>query len=317
MKNNLPSLSAHELASALDYPIAGNGETPITGIAYADEASSEDLAIAFSRQEAERTAANVILTAPHLLPTEKTVLFSIDEVGVAMIRAVDVLIKHGICPNRSAPPMVVPHNGYFVGSDVRLGKGSSIGPGAVICSGAILGDDCVVGANAYIDGGVSLADRVHIAPGARIGIDSFFHAVSGGVFVPFAGIGRVLIGHDTVIGGNTTIQRGTISDTVIGPHTQIGDLVEIGHDVKIGTSCKIVSQTGIAGNAVIGNGVIIYGQCGIANHVRIGDYAIIKGKTTVTKHVEPNHTVSGPFGREAHQELRIQAALNRFIKRKE
>ena len=93
--------------------------------------------------------------------------------------------------------------------------------------------------------------------------------------------------------------------------------MEIGHDVKIGTSCKIVSQTGIAGNAVIGNNVIIYGQCGITNHVHIGDYAIIKGKTTVTKHVEPNHTVSGPFGREAHQELRIQAALNRFIKRKE
>ena len=202
MKNNSPSLSARELASALDYPIAGNGETPITGIAYADEASPEDLAIAFSRQEAERTAANVILTSPHLLPLEKTVLFSIDEVGLAMIRAVDVLIKYGICPDRSTPPMVVPHNGYFIGSDVQLGKGSSIGPGAVICSGAVLGDDCVIGANAYIDGGVSLADRVHIAPGARIGIDSFFHAVSGGVFVPFAGIGRVLIGHDTVIGGN-------------------------------------------------------------------------------------------------------------------
>ena len=163
MKNNLPSLSAHELASALDYPIAGNGETLITGIAYADEASPEDLAIAFSRQEAERTAANVILTAPHLLPTEKTVLFSIDEVGVAMIRAVDVLIKHGICPNRSAPPMVVPHNGYFIGSDVRLGKEISIGPGAVICSGAVLGDGCVVGANAYIDGGVSLAESESIA----------------------------------------------------------------------------------------------------------------------------------------------------------
>lgn len=306
-----------KLASELGYSIAGPKNTKITGIAFANEAQPGDLAIAYSKQEAEKTTANVVLTRPHFLPTNKTYLFSSDEMDLAMLRAVKILIAHGLFPDYSAVPVVMPYDGYFVGEHVQIGEGVSIGPCAVICSGAVLGSQCVIGANTYIGSGVSLGDRVRVAPGARLGIDSFYHIRANDVFAPFVGIGKVLIGHDVSIGSNTTVQRGTISDTIVGPHTQIGNLVEIGHDVKIGMNCKIVSQSGIAGNAVIDDHVTIYGQCGIANKVHVGSYAVIKAKSLVTKHVKPNHTILGPFGRESRQELRLQAKLNHIIKGKE
>lgn len=310
-------ITAQDLALALDYPIVGDKESKVTGIAYASEAEPNDLAIAYSKQEAEKTASNVVLTRPHLFSANKTYLFATDDIDLAMLRAVNILIKHGVCPDYSVTSEVTPFGGYFVGTDVQLGKRISIGPCTTICSGAILGNGCVIGANVFIGSGVILEDRVRVAPGARLGVDSFFHVSEDGVLAPFTGIGMVRIGHDVVIGSNTTVQRGTISDTIIGPHTQIGDLVEIGHDVKIGMNCKIVSQTGIAGNAIIDDHVTIYGQCGIANKVHIGSYAIIKGKSSVTKHVKPNSTIYGPFCRETTQELRLQAKLNQLIKGRE
>lgn len=308
-------LTAQELAHALGYPIAGDREKKISGIAYADEASPGDLAVAYSRQEVEKTAAQVILTPPHIFQTRKTYLFATEEINLAMLRAVNILIQHGVCPDYSAAPDVIRSGEHFIGNDVCIGKGVSIAPGAVICRGAVLGDGCVIGANAYIGNDVILGDRVRIAPGAKLGVDSFFHIVSGSVLIPFIGVGSVHVGHDAVIGGNTNVQRGTLSHTVIGPYTQIGGLVEIGHDVKIGRSCKIVSQTGIAGNVVIDDYVTIYGQCGIVNKVHIGSYAVVRAKSMVTKHVKPGQTICGPFGREAGIELRIQAKLNRFLKK--
>lgn len=310
-------LSAGELASALGYRLSGDASLQITGIAYAEEASADDLAVAFHPKEVRHTRAAVVLTAPHLLPLEKTYLFSHEVIELALIRAANLLAERGVCPDYGAPPAVSARGTYFIGRDVRLGEGVSIGPGAVICPGVVLGSGCVVGANAYIGSGVHLEEGVRVGPGSRVGVDSFFHAVTDGVPVPFSGVGRVLAGRGVVIGSNSTVQRGTISDTVIGSRTQIGDLVEIGHDVKIGANCKIVSQTGIAGNAVIGDYVWIYGQSGVANRVHIGDHAVIKAQSAVTKHVRPGAVIYGPFGREAGQELRLQARLNRFEKGKE
>lgn len=310
-------LSAGELASALGYRLSGEASLRITGIAYADEATADDLAVAFHPKEVRRTRAAVVLTGPHLLPLEKTYLFSHEAIEAALIRAANLLVERGVCPDYGVPPAVSAQGTYFIGQDVRLGKGIAIGPGAVICQGVVLGPGCVIGANAYIGPGVQLGENVHVGPGARVGVDSFYHAVVDGALVPFPGIGHVLAGRGVAIGSNSIVQRGTISDTVIGACTQIGDLVEIGHDVKIGANCKIVSQTGIAGNAVIGDYVWIYGQSGIANRIHIGDHAVIKAQSAVTKCVKPGAVIYGPFGREAGQELRLQARLNRLEKGKE
>ena len=43
-----------------------------------------------------------------------------------------------------------------------------------------------------------------------------------------------MIGDGVEIGANTTIDRGSAQDTVIGPGVHIDNLVQIGHNVSIG-----------------------------------------------------------------------------------
>src|SRR5262249_16281249 len=46
-------------------------------------------------------------------------------------------------------------------------------------------------------------------------------------------IGRVIIGDDVEIGANSTVDRGSLSDTVIGAGTKIDNLVQIAHNVVV------------------------------------------------------------------------------------
>ena len=94
----------------------------------------------------------------------------------------------------------------------------------------------------------------------------------------------------------------------------IGDLVDIGHDVKTGSNCRITSQSGISGNAVLEDRVCILGQSGVAEYVAIGHDTIIKGRTAVIKNIEPFAIISGSYGRNDKEELRLQANLRRYFK---
>ncbi len=83
-------------------------------------------------------------------------------------------------------------------------------------------------------------------------------------------VGRCIVEDDVEIGANTTIDRGSIDDTVIGAGTKIDNLVMIAHNVRVGRLCLIVAQAGIAGSARIGDGCVIGGQAGIQGHAQIG-----------------------------------------------
>ena len=96
-------------------------------------------------------------------------------------------------------------------------------------------------------------------------------------------IGSVVIGNNVEIGANSTIDRGTIENTVIGDDTKIDDLVMIGHNCRVGKGCLIVSQVGIAGSCVIGDRVVLAGQAGLADHIEIGADSIVTAKAGVTK----------------------------------
>lgn len=157
-----------------------------------------------------------------------------------------------------------------IGADVEIGAGSHIGAGAVIGRGVKIGRDCSISAGAsvvaaYIGNGVILHN------GVRIGQDGFGYAPGARGMVKIVQIGRVIIQDNVEIGANTTIDRGTMDDTVIGEGTKIDNQVQIGHNVRIGRHCGIVAQVGIAGSTVIGDGVLIGGGSGVNGHIKIGD----------------------------------------------
>ena len=83
--------------------------------------------------------------------------------------------------------------------------------------------------------------------------------------------------------------------------------------MRIGRYCRIVSQSGIAGNVVLGDGVEVLGQAGIAENVRVGDEAVIKAKSLISKNVPDFAIVSGLYGRKHADELRLQAKLRKML----
>ncbi|HBF30326.1 UDP-3-O-(3-hydroxymyristoyl)glucosamine N-acyltransferase [Rhizobium sp.] len=157
-----------------------------------------------------------------------------------------------------------------IGADVEIGAGTRIGAGAVIGRGVKIGRDCSIAAGASVIAAY-IGNGVIIHNGVRIGQDGFGYAPGPRGMVKIVQIGRVIIQDHVEIGANTTIDRGTMDDTVIGEGTKIDNQVQIGHNVRIGRHCGIVAQVGIAGSTVIGDGVLIGGGSGVNGHIKIGD----------------------------------------------
>ncbi|MBB4954035.1 UDP-3-O-[3-hydroxymyristoyl] glucosamine N-acyltransferase [Agrobacterium vitis] len=157
-----------------------------------------------------------------------------------------------------------------IGADVEIGTGTHIGAGAVIGRGVKIGRNCSIAAGASVIAAY-LGNGVILHNGVRIGQDGFGYAPGPRGMVKIVQIGRVIIQDNVEIGANTTVDRGTMDDTVIGEGTKIDNQVQIGHNVRIGRHCGIVAQVGIAGSTVIGDGVMIGGGSGVNGHIKIGD----------------------------------------------
>ena len=101
-------------------------------------------------------------------------------------------------------------------------------------------------------------------------------------------IGIVIIEDNCEIGCGSTIDRGSLSNTVIGKNTFIDNQVHIAHNNKIGENCIIAGQVGFAGSSIIGNNVMIGGQAGISGHLKIGNNVQIGGGSGVIKNIPDN-----------------------------
>ena len=105
--------------------------------------------------------------------------------------------------------------------------------------------------------------------------------------------GNVIIGKNSSIGSNTTIDRAVFDSTIIGEFSNIDNLVQIAHNVVIGDFAIIAAQVGVAGSTNIGDNIKIGGQAGIAGHLVIGDNVTIAAKSGVTKNIPSNNVVAG------------------------
>jgi UDP-3-O-[3-hydroxymyristoyl] glucosamine N-acyltransferase len=150
-----------------------------------------------------------------------------------------------------------------------------VGPNAFVAAGVCIGDGSTLHAGVKIYPGVRIGNRVIIHAGTVIGADGFGYVFAEGRHHKFPQVGRVIIEDDVEIGSNTTIDRGSLGDTVIGAGTKIDNLVQIAHNVRIGRHCVIAAQTGISGSVEIGHYVVIGGQVGIGDKVRIEDQVTI------------------------------------------
>lgn len=196
-----------------------------------------------------------------------------------------------------------------------IGAGATIGSGTRIGAGAVIGPDVKIGRDCTIAAGVSIlssliGNGVIIHNGARIGQDGFGYAPGPRGMLKIVQIGRVIIQDNVEIGANTTIDRGTMDDTVIGEGTKIDNQVQIGHNVRIGRHCGIVSQVGIAGSTRIGDGVMIGGASAINGHISIGDGVQIAAMSGVVGDIPAGERFGGIPARPMRDFLRDIAEIS-------
>ena len=168
--------------------------------------------------------------------------------------------------------------GVSVGSGAEIGEGTRIGPGTAIGPGVAIGRNCEIGANVSISHAF-IGDRVIILPGAQLGQPGFGFASSAAGHVKIPQLGRVIVQDDVEIGSCTTIDRGSLRDTVIGEGTKLDNLIMIGHNCQIGRHCILAGQVGIAGSCVIEDHVVMGGQVGIGDHSRVGSHARLAARS--------------------------------------
>jgi UDP-3-O-[3-hydroxymyristoyl] glucosamine N-acyltransferase len=197
---------------------------------------------------------------------------------------------------------------------VRLGRRCQIGANTVIAAGVEIGEDCRIGANVTLTHCL-IGSRVVLHPGVRIGQEGFGFAPDPKAPIKVPQIGRVLVGDDVDIGANTTIDRGSGHDTIIGPGSMIDNLVQIGHNVVLGRCCVLAGQVGISGSTRLDDFVMVGGQGGLAGHLHIGSGARIAAKSGLMRDVAAAETVCGSPAVPLTEFMRQTAALRRLAKR--
>ncbi len=226
-----------------------------------------------------------------------------------------------ICAGACVDPTARLGDDVYVSPGAVIGAAAEIGSGSFIGANAVIGDHVMIGAGAWVGPMTSICcaligDNVTLHPGVRIGQDGFGFAPDPAGFVKVPQLGRVIIQDNCDIGANTTIDRGTGADTVIGEGTWIDNLVQVAHNVRIGRRCIIAAQTGISGSTEIGDYVMIGGQAGITGHLKIGDGAMIAAQAGVMRDVAARERVVGSPAMPAKQYFREVASLAKMAKPK-
>lgn len=205
--------------------------------------------------------------------------------------------------------------GVTIGQRAEIGKNCFIGANTVIGQGVQIGDNCKIAANVTITHAI-IGNNVVIHTGVRIGQAGFgFHMDKKG-HCPVPQLGRVIIQDSVDIGANTTIDRGSGDDTIIGAGSRLDNLVMIAHNVQLGRGCVIVAQVGISGSSKIGDYSALGGQVGVSGHINIGKGVQIAAQSGVMRDIEDGVIVGGSPAIPAKQWHRQTIALQNLVKQK-
>jgi len=318
-------LSAGDVARLVNGRLEGDASRAVRAVAPLDRAGEDDVSFLAAAKYApllQSSGVGVLLVSPALAAEAASVpaRVLVDNPHEALLALLPVLYRS---PERE--PGV--HPTAVIGRGARLGDDVTVGAYAVIGDGATLGERAWIGAHCAIGTGVAVGDdtrlhphvtlyqgavvgrRVTLHSGVRVASDGFGYVYRDGRHEKIPHVGRCVIEDDVEIGANTTIDRGSIDDTVIGAGTKIDNLVHVGHNVRIGRLCLLMAQVGIAGSARIEDGCILAGQAGLGGHIVVGKGARIGGQAGVFGDVPAGQTWSGYPARPHREALRAQAAL--------
>ena len=295
-----------EIAEALHARLDGDPARVVTGVAPLESAGPEQISFLTDsryRDAARASRAGAFLVSADVADLPAPTLHS-PEPQQALIALIGLF--H---PARPAPPGV--DRTAVVAPDARVDPGAAIGPLCVVESRAVIGPGVRLHALVYVGAGVEIGEasvvyphvslregvrigrRVVIHAGAVLGADGFGFAFDGSAHRKIPQVGGVLIEDDVEIGANSTIDRATFGDTVVGRGTKIDNLVQIAHNVVIGEHSLLAAQVGVAGSSRLGRGVMLGGQVGVADHLTVGDRVIAGAQAGIATNIAPGEKLWG------------------------
>lgn len=279
--------------SNCEYEIEGN-DKKIKGVASIKEASRSDLT--FCYWEGQKGIS----------------LISNSEAGIILCKK----IMKGLVHPKSGNQLVFVDNPRFVfvnfvrknftedkvsiiSKKASISEKADIGSNCFIGDFVTIGDHCKIGDNTIIYECASLRncvihDNCIIHSGVSIGAEGFaFEREPNGSLIRFPHLKGVKISKNVEIGANTSIARGSLTDTTIGEGTKIDVLVHIGHNAVIGKNCIIVSGAVIGGSTKIGNCCWIGINASLKDRIEIGNNVIIGSGSSVISSIKDNDIVAG------------------------
>lgn len=302
------SFTLAELAAQLDAELRGDPAQVISGLATLQDAGAGQLSFLANPQYrkflADSQASAILLTAAD----------AEGFAGNALIVPNPYLAYAGLSHqfDRKPKAAVGIHPTAVVDEGAQVDASASVGPYAVIEAGAQVGANVTIGAHCFVgarsvigEGGwlaprvtlyhdVRIGKRVVIQSGAVLGGEGFGFANHQGIWQKIAQIGGVTLGDDVEIGANTTIDRGALSDTIVGNGVKLDNQIMIAHNVQIGDHTAMAGCCGISGSAKIGKHCMLAGGVGLVGHIEICDNVFVTGMTMVTRSItEPGSYSSG------------------------
>jgi UDP-3-O-[3-hydroxymyristoyl] glucosamine N-acyltransferase len=296
------AMTLGEIAVRFGLELIGDPDQAVDGVAALADAGPGKLTFctgAKYRRELAATRASAVVLARELAADCPVAALVSPRPYAAYARIAGVLhpqpaVAGGRAPGAQvAPTAEVPSTAWVgpnavIGAGAVIGERCSIGPNCAVGEGVVLGDDSRLLAGVTLHTGVVAGRRCSFKSGAVVGSDGFGFAPDTDGYVKVPHLGGVRLGDDVEIGANTTVDRGTLGDTVIGDGVKLDNQVQVGHNCRIGAHTVIAGCVGISGSTTIGSRCMIGGAVGIAGHLEIGDGVVVTGYSLVT------HSLPGP-----------------------
>ncbi|MFN3235332.1 MAG: UDP-3-O-(3-hydroxymyristoyl)glucosamine N-acyltransferase [Gammaproteobacteria bacterium] len=327
----MTQFTLEELANKLDAKLQGDPATEIRGIETLDRAQSGDLSFLFNpkyRHHLQNTQASAVILSENDLENCATNALISDNPyftyskAAAFFSKVRTLASKGIHPTAVVGEDCDIHESVAIGPYVVIGDRVTIDEGATIGAHAVIQDDVVIGKRARIwprvtlCHDVALGDETEVHSGAVIGSDGFGLAQNKGEWHKIPQMGKVILGNKVEVGANTTIDRGSIGNTIISDGTKLDNQIQIAHNVRIGQHTVIAGCVGVAGSTTIGSHCQIGGGAGVTGHINIADQVGIAAMSMISKSIDkPGHYTSRGMGLQTLREWQKSAALLRRLDR--
>ena len=312
--------SLKELGALVDAKVIGNSELFIDGVSSLDDGKPSTISYLYSKKYEKflksSEAAAVVVSDESLIKNKDGLV--VDEPRLAFVKILE-FFSEKIDQYANIDKTAQISASSTIGSKVNIGANVVIGKNVIIDDNVSIGPNSVIDSRSMIGKNTKIFSNIHLYQDSIIGSDCIIHSgvvigADGYGFISLEDdhikipqLGKVVIGNNVEIGANSTIDCGTIGDTLIGDMCKLDNGVQIGHNVSIGRGCLLTAHVTIAGSTKIGEFCAFGGQAGAVDNVTIGDKAIFACYTAVTKDLPGGKMYSGAPAREIKEKNKRDA----------